>query len=188
MHGRVRAGSRSMAQQTATIAVRLELGSHDGLDGTIGFDGMRSRGVGHRNDCLFFSRRRAARYRNGDDAVVPSVPGVRGVADDHFHPGTRARAPAMVRCTRLATCRTLDRRFCAPCFRLSTGMRRFDISASDGCPLHQEQRRRARAERGCPALGCKSLQVADQSYRVVTSGSGPEVSRQLGVMGVLPAA
>jgi len=35
-----------MAQQTATTAVGLELGSDDGLDGTIGFDGMRSRDVG----------------------------------------------------------------------------------------------------------------------------------------------
>jgi hypothetical protein len=32
----------------------------------------------------------------------------------------------------------------------------------------------------------KVCKVADQSHRVVTSGSGPEVSRQLGVMGVLP--
>ena len=34
-HGRVRACSRSTAQQTATTAVGLELGSHDGLDGTM---------------------------------------------------------------------------------------------------------------------------------------------------------
>jgi hypothetical protein len=34
--------------------------------------------------------------------------------------------------------------------------------------------------------GAKVCKVADQSHRVVTSGSGPEVSRQLGVMGVLP--
>ena len=39
MHGRVRAWSRSTAQQTATTAVGLQLGSDDGLDGTIGFDG-----------------------------------------------------------------------------------------------------------------------------------------------------
>jgi hypothetical protein len=31
-----------MAQQTATTAVGLELGSEDGLDGTIGFNGERS--------------------------------------------------------------------------------------------------------------------------------------------------
>ena len=42
MHGCVRACSRSTAQQTATTAVGLELGSHDGLDGTIGFDGQQS--------------------------------------------------------------------------------------------------------------------------------------------------
>jgi len=42
MHGRVRACSRSTAQRTATTAVGLELGSDDGLDGTIGFDGEQS--------------------------------------------------------------------------------------------------------------------------------------------------
>jgi hypothetical protein len=31
-----------MAQQTATTAVGLDLGGHDGLDGTIGFDGEHS--------------------------------------------------------------------------------------------------------------------------------------------------
>jgi len=51
MHGRVRACSKfDLAQQTAATAVGLELGSHDGLDGTIGFDGTRSRGVGHSDD------------------------------------------------------------------------------------------------------------------------------------------
>ena len=49
MHGRVRACSRSMAQQTGTTAVGLELGSNDGLDGTIGFDGKQSRPAGHRD-------------------------------------------------------------------------------------------------------------------------------------------
>jgi hypothetical protein len=34
-HGRVHACSRSTARQTATTAVELELGSHDGLDGTM---------------------------------------------------------------------------------------------------------------------------------------------------------
>ncbi len=43
VHGRVRACSRSTAQQTATTAVGLELGSEEGLDDTIGFDGERSR-------------------------------------------------------------------------------------------------------------------------------------------------
>ena len=43
MQGRVRADSRSTAEQTATTAVGLEPGSHDGLDGTIGFDGKHSR-------------------------------------------------------------------------------------------------------------------------------------------------
>ena len=42
VYGRVRACSRSTAQQTATTAVGLELGSEDGLNGTIGFDGERS--------------------------------------------------------------------------------------------------------------------------------------------------
>jgi hypothetical protein len=42
MHGRVRAWSRSTAQQTATTAVGLQLGSDDGFDGTIGFDGEHS--------------------------------------------------------------------------------------------------------------------------------------------------
>ena len=50
MHGRVRACSRATAQQTATTAAGLELGSDDGLDGTIGFDGTRSRGAAHRDD------------------------------------------------------------------------------------------------------------------------------------------
>ena len=60
MHGRVHACSRSTAQQTATTAVGLELGGDDGLDGTIGFDGARSRGVGHRDDS-FSSRARVWR-------------------------------------------------------------------------------------------------------------------------------
>jgi hypothetical protein len=50
MHMHVRACSRSTAQQTATTAGGLELGGHDGIDGTIGFDGTQSRGVGHRDD------------------------------------------------------------------------------------------------------------------------------------------
>ena len=50
MHGRVRACSRSMAQQTGTTAVGLELGSRDGLDGTIGFDGEHSCGSGSWRD------------------------------------------------------------------------------------------------------------------------------------------
>ena len=50
MQGRVRACSRSTAQQTATTAVGLEQGSDDGLDGTIGFDGQRScAGAGRRD-------------------------------------------------------------------------------------------------------------------------------------------
>jgi hypothetical protein len=42
--------SRSTAQQTATTAVGLELGSDDGLDGTIGFDGTQSRRPGQAGD------------------------------------------------------------------------------------------------------------------------------------------
>ena len=45
----VRACSRSTTQRTATTAAGLEPGS-DAVDGTIGFDGTRSRGVGHRDD------------------------------------------------------------------------------------------------------------------------------------------
>jgi len=51
--------SRSTAQQTATTAVGVELGSHDGLDGTIGFDG--------RGACWL----RAARWRVRFEAIVP---------------------------------------------------------------------------------------------------------------------
>jgi hypothetical protein len=50
MHGHVGARSRSTAQQTATTAVGLELGSDDGLDGTIGFDGQRSCDPPNRHD------------------------------------------------------------------------------------------------------------------------------------------
>ena len=60
MHGRVRACSESTGQQTATTAVGLELGSDDGLDGTIGFDGTRSRGVGHRDDSFSSATARSA--------------------------------------------------------------------------------------------------------------------------------
>ena len=56
-----------LAQQTARPAVRLELGSHDGLDGTIGFDdGMRSRRARCRDyrfqPCAGLCRS----YRNGE--------------------------------------------------------------------------------------------------------------------------
>ena len=50
MHSRVRACSGSMARQTATTAFALELGSEEGLDGTIGFDGTRSRCAKQRDD------------------------------------------------------------------------------------------------------------------------------------------
>ena len=66
----------SMAQQTATTAVGLELGSDDGLDGTIGFDGRRSRDAS-RADYRFdqpparFPRDRFAR---GSDSRADPVP------------------------------------------------------------------------------------------------------------------
>ena len=50
MHARVRAYSRSTAEQTATTAVGLEPGSSDGLDGTIGFDGEQSCAAAGRRD------------------------------------------------------------------------------------------------------------------------------------------
>ena len=50
MHMHVRACSRSTAQQTATTAGGLELGGHDGIDGTIGFDGKHSCGAGGGRD------------------------------------------------------------------------------------------------------------------------------------------
>jgi len=54
MHGRVRARacSKSAAQQTTTTAAGLELGSDDGLDGTIAFDGQRSRDELDPRDCF----------------------------------------------------------------------------------------------------------------------------------------
>ena len=42
--------SKSTAQQTVTSAVGPELGSDDGLDGTIGFDGKRSCASADRRD------------------------------------------------------------------------------------------------------------------------------------------
>ena len=50
VQGGVRACSRSRAQQTATTAVGLELGSEDGLDGTIAFDGKQSRDEASKRD------------------------------------------------------------------------------------------------------------------------------------------
>ena len=43
MHMHVRACSRSTAQQTATTAGGLELGGHEGIDGTIGFETASTR-------------------------------------------------------------------------------------------------------------------------------------------------
>ena len=60
VHGRVRACSGSTAQQTATTAVGLELGSEDGLDGTIAFDRNASRHAGHPGD-RFHPRASASR-------------------------------------------------------------------------------------------------------------------------------
>ena len=74
MHGRVRAWSRSTAQQTATTAVGLELGSDDGLVGTIGFDGRQSRDAGRADDRIDQPRARFPRDRLATKALVPSRP------------------------------------------------------------------------------------------------------------------
>jgi hypothetical protein len=63
MHGRVLACSRSTVQQTATTAVGVELGSDDGLDRTIGFDGSRG------------SRDRRSQGRDRNEAIVPQEVG-----------------------------------------------------------------------------------------------------------------
>ena len=85
VHGRVRACSISTAQQTATTAVGLELGSEDGLDGTIGFDGTRSRGVGHRDDS-FSSRAGVQR------TIAMATERVRGSAGTHDRSATNTIA------------------------------------------------------------------------------------------------
>ncbi|MGO9499441.1 MAG: hypothetical protein ACLQA5_22405 [Solirubrobacteraceae bacterium] len=54
-----------MAQQTAATAGGLDLGSDDGLDGTIGFDGERSPDLPSRRD------------RNATNAGVTLVPRMR---------------------------------------------------------------------------------------------------------------
>ena len=61
-----------MAQQTATTTVALELGSDDGLDGTIGFDGEQSCAAAGRRD------------RFATTAAVPP-----GAADYWFAPAER---------------------------------------------------------------------------------------------------
>lgn len=93
-----------LAQQTAGPAVRLDLGSHDGLDGTIGFDGMRSRRARCRNyrfqPCAGLCRS----YRNGDDWVTPTAAG-RRQAHDCF----RGAGPSDTPPSPLAQCHALDR-------------------------------------------------------------------------------
>jgi hypothetical protein len=61
-----------MAHPTATTAVGLELGSDDGVDGTIGFDGEHSR------------VRAGQRDRFATSAAVPP-----GAADDCMAPAER---------------------------------------------------------------------------------------------------
>jgi hypothetical protein len=53
-----------MAQQTATTAVGLELGSDDRLDGTIGFDGEQSRDVDDRDDRFASAAGQRRGFRN----------------------------------------------------------------------------------------------------------------------------
>ena len=69
-HGRVRVCSRSTAQQTATTAAGLELGSDDGLDGTIGFDGNQSRDVDPIDDRFHLPSGVDGGHRFGDRARV----------------------------------------------------------------------------------------------------------------------
>ena len=59
-----------MAQQTATTTVALELGSDDGLDGTIGFDGNQSRDVDPIDDRFYLPSGVDGRHRFGDDPQV----------------------------------------------------------------------------------------------------------------------
>ena len=71
MHDLVRACSKSTAEQRATTAVRLELGSDDGLAGTIGFDGEHSRaGAGQRDP---FATRGAAFPCTADYRIAPAT-------------------------------------------------------------------------------------------------------------------
>ena len=69
-----------MAQQTATTAVGLELGSEDGLDGTIGFDGTRSRCATQRDDRFPSRAKRASDDHKGDIAIAPIGPDPRRAA------------------------------------------------------------------------------------------------------------
>ena len=85
MHGHVRARSRSTAQQTATTAVGLELGSDDGLDGTIGFDGNQSRPAGHRD--YRFDQRRARGSGDRNATAGPVAAGCRFHAERSPDPG-----------------------------------------------------------------------------------------------------
>jgi len=71
MHARVRVCSRLMAQQTATTAVGLELGSHDDRDGTIGFDGKDVR-------CRRRARRRVRSKAITRAARADPMPGAHG--------------------------------------------------------------------------------------------------------------
>ena len=55
--------------------------------------------------------------------------------------GRHVRRQRRSRCSRSRSwrlARPANHRVCAPCFRLSIGIRRFAISASDGCPLARE--------------------------------------------------
>ena len=93
MHGHASVLARdSMAQQTATTAVGLELGGDDGLDGTIGLEGTRSRCVGHRDDS--FSSRAGARRAIAMATFCKSrLSSIASPADERFRPNSAVRLP-----------------------------------------------------------------------------------------------
>jgi hypothetical protein len=71
-----------MAQQTGTTAVGLELGSEDGLDATIGFDGERSRDP------------RSGRDRNATIWIVRASPATRSHSPSSSRQTSRSRTTA----------------------------------------------------------------------------------------------
>jgi hypothetical protein len=84
MHDLVRACSKSAARQTATTVIRLELGSNDGVGGTIGFDGRRSRDASRADYRFDQPPARFPRDRLATPAAVPP-----DAADYWFAPAER---------------------------------------------------------------------------------------------------
>jgi len=84
-----------------------------------------------------------------------SVPASRGLRNARVPPRAAPACAALV-----AICRASDRRVCTPCFRLSTGMRRFAITASDGCPLAPRG--------GASAHGATAIALAADQQRETT--------------------